>query len=369
MAISPKRVGLLFLLWTAVGIFFSTQLYFLYNFRLKRTVPYSMALRSTLVDWYVWGALSLVVARVARRFPWDRALLFRSVVAHVICGLAFSFVHIVLACVFSALVGMFAWRELGEAIVHNVIWGFHWNLFVYLSIVGIVLATDYRKRAEERTVRASRLEARLAQAQLEALRAQIQPHFLFNTLNAISTLVHKNPAQADRMLVRLGDLLRFLLGSAGEQEISLRREIEFLRTYLDIEQTRFSDRLQVEFAVEESILEAQVPNLILQPLVENSIRHGIAQCPEGGTLEIRAARGGDGALELEVLDSGPGLPPDGTLVEGIGLRNTRARLHHLYGEAQSLALINLPTGGVRARIRLPYRAGKRDLTQTARGAA
>jgi LytS/YehU family sensor histidine kinase len=192
----------------------------------------------------------------------------------------------------------------------------------------------------------------LAQAELQNLKMQLHPHFLFNTLHAISVLMQEDVTAANRMLVRLSELLRLTLENAGTQETALRQELEFLRLYLEIEQTRFQDRLAVKIEVDPAALDARVPSLILQPLVENALRHGIARNPGAGVIEIRAHRESE-LLRLEVRDNGPGLRAE--VEEGVGLSNTRARLAQLYGGAARFEINNAADGGALATALLPFR--------------
>ncbi|HNR22903.1 MAG TPA: histidine kinase [Steroidobacteraceae bacterium] len=208
----------------------------------------------------------------------------------------------------------------------------------------------YRARREE----TMRLQAQLADARLAMLRSQLDPHFLFNTLHAISALVERDPRGVRRMIARLSDLLRSTLEGAGEQEVPLREELRFLDGYLDIMRTRFQGRLAIDMQVEPGLEDALVPHLVLQPLVENAIRHGTAKSDADGRIEIAARRDG-AAIVLSVEDNGPGAPATATqIVEGIGLRNTRERLAQLYGAAQHLALEPRHGGGMRAEVRLPF---------------
>ena len=219
----------------------------------------------------------------------------------------------------------------------------------YWILVGVHEAWRNYRRFTQGELRASQLEARLAQAQLEVLKGQLHPHFLFNTLHAISTLIHRDPDAADEMLAQLSDLLRMTLATVGVQEVPLQQELEFLRRYLDIQQTRFADRLRVIVDVPADTLDVRVPNQVLQPLVENAIHHGVDARRGDGLVEIRARAEGD-MLRLEVRDDGPGLKttpgaapkPAGS---GIGLSNTRARLHELYGPKSALELADYPAGG------------------------
>jgi LytS/YehU family sensor histidine kinase len=213
---------------------------------------------------------------------------------------------------------------------------------------------DYYQRYRERELRASELEKGLVQAKLHALQMQLNPHFLFNTLHSISSLMHKDVEAADRMVMRLGDLLRAALASADTQEMTLRQELEFLERYLDIEQIRFGNRLTVKKNIEAATLEARVPNLILQPLVENAIRHGIEPWSRPGCIELGARRA-DNRLTLTVADNGAGLRDQEPVEEGVGLSNTRARLRELYGEAHHFELRHGPQGGLLAELTIPFR--------------
>ena len=197
--------------------------------------------------------------------------------------------------------------------------------------------------------KAARLETRLATAQLEVLKMQLQPHFLFNTLHAISALMYRDVESADRMVNRLSDFLRLTLDSSGVQEVTVKREMEYLDRYLEIEQVRFGDRLQVRREIDPDTLDLLVPNLALQPLSENAVRHGIAPRAAGGHIEITARRRG-GSLEIEVRDDGPGA---GSIREGVGIANTRARLTQLYGPHARLDLGNASSGGFRTSLILP----------------
>jgi sensor histidine kinase YesM len=231
------------------------------------------------------------------------------------------------------------------------------NAMSYVIVVVITAALDYHDAYRERGLRAAQLETHLALAQFHALRAQLHPHFLFNSLNAISALMHKDVARADRMLARLSELLRIAIDTSSTPEIRLIDEVEFVERYLEIEQMRFGNRLDVRVDLPSDTYNALVPNMLLQPLVENAVRHGVAPNPGRGRVEIRAER--DGArLGIIVRDSGQGMSGeelnDGHR-EGVGLRTTRARLAKLYGDAQELSLVNIPGGGFETRVTLPFR--------------
>jgi len=229
----------------------------------------------------------------------------------------------------------------------------HFNLLIYWVIVAVSHAFDYYRKYREQEMRALELEKRLAQAKLQALQMQLNPHFLFNTLHSISSLMHKDVEAADKMIMRLSDLLRAALEGAETHEVSLREELNLLQLYLAIEQIRFGSRLTVKMDVASDTLDAQVPNLILQPLVENAIRHGIEPRARPGIIELRARRE-NGVLALVVSDDGASLKENGAIKEGIGLSNTRARLRELYGTAQRFELVRGPQGGVRVEISVPF---------------
>ena len=225
------------------------------------------------------------------------------------------------------------------------------DLLTYGILLSLCQTVAWSRRAHERELRAVTAEAALAQTRLSALRMQLNPHFLFNSLNGIATLVHTDPQAADDMIGNLSELLRLSLDTSGEQEIPLLRELEFLQRFLDIEQARFGARLHVARDIAADTLAACVPTLLLQPIVENAIRHGLERITAPGTVTLSARREGD-RLFLEVSDNGVGLTTQPA--EGIGLANTRARLRALYGDAHELVILNRATGGCSVAIRIPF---------------
>jgi LytS/YehU family sensor histidine kinase len=229
-----------------------------------------------------------------------------------------------------------------------------WALMTYSAIVGLSYAIGYYRESQARALTSAHLETRLMEARLKTLEAELHPHFLFNTLHAISTLVHSDPDAADRMISRLSDLLRITFSRSGAARVPLQEEIEFLQKYLDIEQTRFQDRLAVHYDIDPETLDAEVPRLILQPLVENAIKHGVSKRVGPGTIRIASDRKGD-ALWLEVRDNGAGMAAASgdQISSGVGLSNTRARLECLYGEAQGLEFSE-GAEGLTVRMRLPF---------------
>ena len=225
--------------------------------------------------------------------------------------------------------------------------------------MAVTYALDYSRRAREREVQTSRLKAQLAEARLHALKMQLHPHFLFNTFNTIAMLVRQGRSEeAVEMIAGLGTLLRYVLEHAGEQEVSLAEELEFLQSYLDIEQIRFERGLDVRMDIAPETLKAHVPSLLLQPLVENAIRHGIEPSGRKGRLEV-AARSEGGQLHIQMRDSGDGLSSDWELRRkaGRGLTVTKERLDMLYGVAQHFSLSGAPDGGAEVNVIIPHRIG------------
>ena len=242
----------------------------------------------------------------------------------------------------------------------------HLNLLTYAALVGISHAERFYRGNQERKAEAHRLEAekhqlaaQLAGAELSALQMQLNPHFLFDALNTLSEMIHQNPKAADKMIARLGDLLRLSLERGQAAEVMLEKELEFLRKYLEIEELRFHDRLSISYDVAPETLDAQVPNLILQPLVENAVKHGVAMLPGKGSIEISARRDHD-RLKLAVRDNGTGLSSDWENTdsgerERIGISNTRARLRQLYDGGSSFEIKTAATGGTEVKIEIPFR--------------
>lgn len=277
-------------------------------------------------------------------------------------------VAIVLAVVSSAA----AWQL--TALLGRSFSDFRWILvlngtYALITLVVGNIALRYYRESRERALRASQLETRLVAAQLTALQQQLHPHFLFNTLHAISSLMHSDIDAADRTLIRLSDLLRLTLERLGEQEVTLEAEIDFLRKYLEIERTRFADRLVVRYEIEEGALEAKVPTLLLQPLVENAIKHGVARKSGAGHIDIVARREHD-MLCLEVRDDGVGLSEDAltALQKGIGVSTTRARLQHQFGADYRFEFHRL-SQGVAVVVAVPWRTGTQDVTDNVEGVA
>jgi signal transduction histidine kinase len=354
-----------FLAWTVCGLFFMSQ-GLTQKFFSRDPTPWWHYLVSYLIGVYISAALTPGVLWLGRRFPFERKIWARRLALHLLFSVAFAVTQLIIESAILARIGVFPSVMKGFAgtlIVLSIV-GFHQSLISYFMVLGILYAFRYYRKYQERERDALRLElhsselrSQLMTAQLSALKMQLQPHFLFNTLNAIMVLVRQQRGrQAEETLSLLSDLLRCVLEDVESQEVPLRRELEYLQLYLAIEQVRFQDRLRVEISADPAILEAAVPHMALQPIVENAIRHGLGRSSAAGSIRISAARVNQ-MLELKVQDDGPGLPPaNSSQGHGIGLANTRARLQQLYGDAGQLTLENGEHGGAVATMTFPYRA-------------
>jgi two-component system LytT family sensor kinase len=294
-----------------------------------------------------WALLSFLIVILSRRFPFSRGIWPLSVLVHIMA---------------SALFGAAKWLIEGflrksifdldsEALTAGTL---TFECAMYFTILIGYNGLGFYNRYQERKLKASQLEAQLAQAQLKLMKMQLNPHFLFNTLNAVSTLVHDDAEAADRMITRLSDLLRLSLENTGAQEVPLKQELDFLKRYLDIEQIRFGDRLQVDMDIAPDAMEAYVPNLLLQPIVENAVNHGVSRIVSIGRIVLRAIVK-EGVLYLEVSDNGPGLSGrDVGSIARVGLANTMARMTQLYGAQGSIGFVTPKEGGLLVRMSVPY---------------
>lgn len=347
--------------WTLVILFFVTQIV---TRSLVTDYPVSFwrALSWQLFSGYVQLVFFPLILWLGNRFRFERGHWSRSLVVHIVAASLFTLAQQAVDALVLPSLGYPPGRQFGsffETYKIFLVYNFHLNVALYAVILGVQYGIGYYRMYRERELRASQLEARLAQSRLQLLKMQLHPHFLFNTLNTISELIYKDPEAAEQMITDLGELLRLSLESVGVQEVPLYRELDFLKKYLEIEQTRFHDRLRIEMEIDPRALDAAVPNMILQPLVENAVRHGIAPRAAGGLVSIRAARE-NGSLRLRVSDDGCG-PPGGdadSLKEGVGLSNTRARLQHLYGAAHQFRLRGAGDSGMTVDFTIPYRSAR-----------
>lgn len=356
---SPASLfAVVFGLWTVVGFFFASQLYVLWPVTVGRSITFAQALAINLPFYYLWSLLTPLILWLARRFPLERGRWIRSLAVHGPTSLVLSSLQLLVAHVLLFASHSLDMRhELSSFSSASAVFfreNFHANFLTYWGVVSLAWTYDYYRRFRERELQASELRTRLVQAELSALKMQLHPHFVFNTLNAIAALIPKRPVAAEQMVVELSEFLRLTLHNAGREQVTLDEEIRFLRRYLKIEETRFGDRLSVAYELDPAALEAEVPNLILQPLVENAIRHGLAPIPGPGHLVVRARRAWD-SLILEVVDNGRGFAGGAAPPEGIGLSNVRGRLRHLYGGAASLELRSGEDEGLAVVLTLPFR--------------
>jgi signal transduction histidine kinase len=309
--------------------------------------------------WYLWALVTPAIVWLSQHFRFERGGLTRAFAVHVPAVILAALGHIIsmqaVQWWIATLDGRpFAWwTEVERAVLQYT----DWEMITYWAIVGLSHALLYYRESRGRAVRAAQLEAQLAEAQLMTLQQQLHPHFLFNTLHAISALMHRDVESADRMLMRLSDLLRITLENLGQSEVTLQTELDFLSKYLQIEQTRFMDRLTIRFDVQPETLDSRVPSLLLQPLVENAIKHGVAKKPGAGHIDISARRDGD-KLVIEVRDDGAGLSEDAltALQKGIGVSTTRARLRYLFGADFRFEFHRLAEG-LAVLVAVPWRTG------------
>jgi signal transduction histidine kinase len=318
-----------------------------------------------LVVWlttaYSWACLGPLVWKLAGVFPITKSNWRRSVGIHVAASIAFALLEEVLFAGITPIFGLPWFPRRFVATFRAVLpIDFHLNVIVYWLIVGVQHSVSYYRQLRERErlsaqlqLRATQLESQLAQAKLSALKMQLHPHFLFNTLHAISVLVRQQRTrEADEMLTNLSELLRETLEGWQAQEVPLRREVEWINLYLAIQRVRFQDRLMVAMDLSPATLGALVPSLLLQPLVENAVRHGVSKSAAPVRIELKS-RLRESTLELQVCDNGPGVSKEG-VGNGLGLSNTRARLQQLYGDRQSLRLEAIESGGAVVTVSIPY---------------
>ncbi len=328
--------------FTALALLFTSQVWVDYNYA-GRQLSWGRALLVALIDWELWTILAPAVVRLSERVSfssdrWPLALAVHIPVGFVVGGLKLAVEGFIVSLILGAGRGPFSFLKI------------HLTLLTYWGIVAVTHVAHHYRRARERELRAAQLETELARAQVEALKMQLHPHFLFNTLNAVSGLMRENVEAADVMLSKLAELFQRTFESADIQEVPLRRELEFIDAYLTIQRTRYGERLGVTLTTDTTAKDALVPSLILQPLVENAIRYGIAEQPGPGRVAVDA-RTNDGRLIVSVTNDGPALAP--TTREGYGIRNLRSRLQALYGSRATFSLNPNPHGGAIAVLDLP----------------
>jgi signal transduction histidine kinase len=359
-----RRYWAMFLAWSVMGLFMFSQ-------GLAQKIlshdphPWWQHLTSWMVGVWLWFALTPALLWLGRRFPLDRRPYWRSIAVHLPISIVFSFADLALEAMILRRLRVFPdiMSSYPATLLFLLVIGFHQGVLTYWSVLGVQYAYGWYRRYEERRQEAlrlqlhsSQLESQLVQAHLSALKMQLHPHFLFNTLNTIMVLVRQQKGrEAEEMLARLSDLLRCVLEDVQAQEVPLTRELQYLQLYLSIEQVRFQDRLRVDVAADPEVLDAALPHMALQPIVENAIRHGIGRRSTAGSISITARRV-DETVQIKIQDDGPGLALASSNGgnRGIGLANTRARLRELYGDAAGLTVQNAEQGGVVATMVLPF---------------
>ena len=340
-------------IWIVAGWFFLVRVsdYYTLQNDLGHALTWAEGLRYILIELGFWTAMTPLIAWCAERFPLDRPNLAGNVTILLLLNVVIVFAHSSYRVQLNHLVYPDLpirpfWRVVQMYVIANsfIIAWFFW------AVIGVNHAVKSARRSRER-------EKELIKAQLEALKGQLQPHFLFNTLNSISWLMREDVEAADNMMTSLGELLRATLSIPATEEVTLRQELEVLELYLAIERARFQDRLKVVINADSDTLDCTVPCLLLQPLVENAVRHGVGRLDGRGSVELRATRVGT-ELSLLILDDGSGISTESSWREGIGLSNTRARLEKHYGEFQSFHYSNRDEGGLIVEIRIPLRFSK-----------
>lgn len=348
--------GWIFLLWTIFGLLSMVQMY-ANTWDERGIYTWWMIIRLTLGDSWLKALLTMPLAFVLPKIPFTRETWKRRTAQYLGILLLFMLVH---GVVRPFAVPFIIW--MGPQSTHYTVWQkimIEWQSIIVADTWGLALVVfifhviRYREQMRARELHEERLQAQLARAELQILKMQLQPHFLFNTLNTIYNLAPQNSRKAQLMIARLSELLRLSLEHVSTETVPLQRELEFLNSYLEVEKTRFEERLQIVFEIDPETLDAEVPNMILQPLVENSVRHGIGKKAAGGTIRVSSRKTGN-KLVLLVMDDGKGLSPGlSSVVRGIGLSNTRARLAQLYGQDFHFDL-SPAMEGTKATIEIPF---------------
>lgn len=352
------RIGLAVLgIWILLGVALGLQLYANYHSEGRMTL--GEALNYAVRRYAIYALLTVPIVWLCRRYPLPSRTWGRSVLAHLGGLIGFIFAYTGLRLVVSPPMDARTLKvlpvtwETTAALLRSNVFDHFW---MYGSIVTVILAYQYYSKLRQRELREAQMQQQLAEYELQILKLQLHPHFLFNTLNGISTLMARDVKAAREMLLRLSDLLRIALSHTRDKEVSLREEMEFVEAYLQLEQMRFGERLKVKLNIHPDTLDARVPNMILQPLVENAIHHGVAVVRSGGTIELGTSLA-NGLLRIGITNDGPPERSNGERPgrPGIGLGNTRARLWQLYGDTYQLSISNRPEGGVQLLLEIPFR--------------
>ncbi|MGD9560898.1 MAG: sensor histidine kinase [Pyrinomonadaceae bacterium] len=350
-----------FVVWTLVGLSFASRSA-ITAYQTGSSIGWHVLFSQYLIDFYVIGLASPVIFWLCRRYPIERGRMIARFFAHLVFSILFTTVVYPMCLVAIWYIGypdlsqtptLWDWLRDSFLLPHFI----HQVLISYWATLGVAHAFEYSRRVQREKTQTAELASQLAQAQLAALKMQIHPHFLFNTLNSITALLHKDPDAAEQMIARLSEFLRMTLKGSNASAVTLEEEIRFLKNYLEIEKIRFRDRLLIDIRVDPAVLEARVPNLILQPIVENAFRHGLSKQCDRGKLTIDA-KGYSDRLVIEIADNGPGIAlqngGSSERKEGVGLSNTRARLKEFFDGDFQFEIGNLPgSKGTMVRLVVP----------------
>ncbi len=353
-----RNWALIFGVWMMVALFLTSQSS-LQSQLSENPISIWRIFSWQLVSCTIWFFLTPLVFKLGRDFPLDKGRWPVSVPIHIVAGVILALFELAIDAYILPKLGYtrrFDAMSYGQIYYRFVVINLHLSFTIYWIVLIISQATEYYKKYRARELQASQLEARLAQARLQVLKMQLHPHFLFNTLNAISELIYRDPDSAEKMITDLSELLRLSFNNLETQEVPLRQELDFLQKYLEIEQMRFHDRLTIRMNIDDTAYDAAVPNMILQPLVENAIKHGLSPRSEGGHIDIAAVRS-NGSLQLSVSDDGLGVPVEGIseLTLGVGLSNTQLRLKHLYGDKHKFEMLPVDPSGLTVNLTIPFR--------------
>jgi len=343
--------------WCFLGIFSAVQQERIDVLMRREVMSWHYYFHLAFVNYWIYAALGPLIVLYTWKIHAKASTLSRLIPLHIVGFLTYVNLHALCRFLFADM-----HTSNGEVSPRSL--ALYWrtflyfvndDIFMYLTFAAGAFGYAYYSQTRDRQMSESKLQAQLATAQLQILKMQLQPHFLFNTLHAISTLVTKDPKRARKMIVLLSELLRIAIDYGATQEVPLKEELDFVGKYLDIEKMRFEEDLDTHFNVDPETLHAMVPNLLLQPLVENAVKHGVRVLPGDGHVHVGAEREGDWLI-LHVRDNGPGMPEaDAEASDGLGLKITRARLEQLYGKQQVFSIQNRSEGGVDISIRIPFR--------------
>ncbi len=348
--------------WTFAAVFLAGH-QSLQNYFSENPISFFSVLKWQLASSYVWFALMPLIFRLTKKFSPEGELFHRNLSILISTGMFVILLQLAINALILPLLGFPPYRTFDtftDAYRFMFLVNFPWSLLIYFTVLGTIFVTRYYRKFQDRELRTAQLESNLVRARLQVLKMQLHPHFLFNTHNAISELIHKDPDAAEKTLTNLSDLLRISLEKLDVEEVPLEQELEFLKKYIEIEQTRFRERLQFKMRIAPETLDAVVPNMLLQPLIENAIKHGISPLKSGGTVEIESAKK-NGHLVLRISDDGIGTKNVKHLIKGIGLANTKARLLNLYKNDQSLEIESTENQGFSVKLKIPFKTEKRKI--------